>query len=69
MIPSLSRLYSQDYVILNSDGMPIEGLDVIYHYTAIIDEINSNGKFLLNEGCKLVKMTDLSVDLQEKYKV
>ena len=59
------KLYETDYVILYN-GKPSEPLDVIYHYTSIIEMINYGG-LSLAEGEEIVSMTELPQELQDKY--
>tara|TARA_Y100001973_G_scaffold28904_1_gene43573 strand:- start:36952 stop:37158 length:207 start_codon:yes stop_codon:yes gene_type:complete len=59
------ELYETDYVILYY-GEPSEPLDVIYHYTSIIEMINDGG-LSLAEGEEIVSMTKLPQELQDKY--
>ena len=61
------NLYSEDYVVVDAKGEPVFDLDLIYHYTTIIDDINDNGGFTLQEGQRLVSMTQLSDELQQRY--
>jgi hypothetical protein len=63
----MTQLYDTDYVIIKADGEPLEGLDIIYHYTQIIDSINGNGGYKLHDGEELVAMTALPQALQERY--
>ena len=59
------KLYETDYVILYN-GKPSEPLDVIYHYTSIIEMINYGG-LSLAEGEEILSMTKLPQELQDKY--
>jgi hypothetical protein len=63
----MTQLYDTDYVVIKADGEPLEGLDIIYHYTQIIDDINGNGGYKLHDGEQLVAMTDLPQALQDRY--
>tara|TARA_Y100001938_G_C7981676_1_gene374720 strand:- start:302 stop:550 length:249 start_codon:yes stop_codon:yes gene_type:complete len=58
-------LGSEDYVILYK-GEPSEPLDVIYHFTSIIEMVNDRG-LSLAEGEEVVCMTELSQELQDRY--
>ena len=59
------KLFEEDYVILYN-GEPSEPLDVIYHYTSIIEMFNDDG-FSLAKGEEIVCMTELPQELQDKY--
>mgnify|MGYP001326388178 CR=1 FL=1 len=62
------ELYSSDYVIVNKKTQePVESLDVVYHYSTVIDLINT-GESPLYEGVEFVSMTQLSEELQQRYK-
>ena len=63
----MKQLYATDYVLLKADGQPLEGLDIIYHYTQIIDDLNSNGGMRLGYGEEFVSMTELPKELQARY--
>ena len=58
------KLHHRDYVAVNAMGQPIEPLDIIMHYTSIIEEYNEQ---LKDVGYQFVRMTDLGQDLQDKY--
>lgn len=58
------KLYDHDYVLLRKDEIA-ESLDVIYHYSSIIDLFNDG--FQLNDDEAFVSMTSLSFEQQEKY--
>ena len=60
------QLSNEDYVLLK-DGQPIESLDVIYHYTSVVELFNHPFGFNLKEGEEFVCMTDLSPKLQKEY--
>jgi len=61
------RLYETDFVVIKADGQPLWPLDVIYHYSSIVDDINENGGYKLHDGEKLVAMTALPKELQDQY--
>jgi hypothetical protein len=61
------HLYETDFVIIKADGQPLEGLDIIYHYSQIIDDINGNGGIRLGYGEQFISMTCLPKELQERY--
>lgn len=61
------QLYETDFVIIKEDGEPLEGLDIIYHYSQIIDDINGNGGITLNPGEQFISMTSLPKNLQDQY--
>ena len=61
------QLHATDFVIIKADGQPLEGLDIIYHYTQIIDDINGNGGIRLGYGEQFVAMTELPKELQIQY--
>lgn len=53
------ELYDTDYVLFK-DGKPVESLDIIYG--------KDYDGFELEEGEEFIKMTELPVEWQEKYK-
>ena len=61
------QLHATDFVIIKADGQPLEGLDIIYHYSQIIDDINGNGGIRLGYGEEFIAMTDLPQALQNQY--
>lgn len=61
------QLYETDFVIIKADGEPLEELDIIYHYSQIIDDINGNGGIRLGYGEQFMAMTSLPKALQERY--
>tara|TARA_Y100001963_G_scaffold50699_1_gene70918 strand:- start:43 stop:252 length:210 start_codon:yes stop_codon:yes gene_type:complete len=58
------KLSKEDYVILK-DGVPISPLDVILHYTSIVEMFNDGQR--LYEGEEIVRMTELPQELQDEY--
>lgn len=58
------KLHHRDYVAVNEMGEPVCPLDIIMHYTSIIEEYNEQ---LEKHGYQFVRMTDLPQDLQNKY--
>lgn len=58
------KLSKEDYVILK-DGVPISPLDVILHYTSIVEMFNDGQR--LYEGEEIVCMTELPQKLQDEY--
>ena len=61
----MEELSNEDYVLLKN-GKPLESLDVIYHYTSVIEHFNDY-EFNLENGEEFVCMTDLSPELQKEY--
>lgn len=61
----MEQLSNEDYVLLKN-GQPLESLDVIYHFTSVIEMFN-HYDFNLKKGEEFVCMTDLSSLLQKKY--
>lgn len=61
------QLYETDFVIIKADGEPLESLDIIYHYSQIIDDINGNGGIRLSYGEQFMAMTSLPKALQKRY--
>jgi hypothetical protein len=57
-------LYETDFVIIKNNK-PVESYDVIYHYSSVIEMINTG--FELNEGEEFIAMTELPVKLQKEY--
>ena len=61
------ELYNSDYVIVDKKTQePVESLDVVYHYSTIVDLVNS-GECPLYKGVEFVPMTRLSQEMQQKY--
>jgi hypothetical protein len=60
----MEELSNEDYVLLKN-GKPYS-LDVIYHYTSVIELFNDY-EFNLENGEEFVCMTDLSIELQKEY--
>lgn len=59
------ELYDTDYVLFK-DGKPVEPLDIIYGISSM-QEVLDDG-FKLEDGEQFIKMTELPVEWQEKYK-
>lgn len=59
-----TKLHHRDYVAIDNKGNPVEPLDIVMHYTSIIEEYNWQ---LKKHGYQFVRMTDLPQDLQDKY--
>ena len=74
MLNEFKNISKEDYIIWdNKNNAPKEALDIVYHYTSVMELIN-NG-FKLYEGEEIVRMTDLPLKWQrlfdaelEKYK-
>ena len=63
------KLHREDYVHC-MDGKPTEGLDIIHHYTSVIDRVNEEcfkGNLGSGHGEEWVRMTELPKDIQDKY--
>lgn len=61
-----NTLYDTDYVIVDSKTKkPMEGYEIIYHYTSVINNFNER---LMEEGCEYVSMSELSEEDKKKYK-
>jgi len=59
------KLYDTDYVIVDSKTKkPMEGYEIIYHYTSVINGFNEK---LMKEGCEYVSMSELSDEDKNKY--
>ena len=59
------NLYSTDYVLVEVESQkPIEGYNIINHYTSVIDEYN----LMLNKNMlEYVPMTSLTKEEQNKF--
>ena len=57
-------LHETDYVLLK-EGKPLEELNVIYHYSSVVELFNDG--FILNKGEEFVSMSDLSEEVKCKY--
>jgi hypothetical protein len=62
----MKKLYSTDYVVIKN-GEPTEPLDIIYSDESIIEMVNSGTTPLCSDGEQFVSMTDLPLELQQKY--
>lgn len=61
-----AKLYPTDYVIVDSQTKkPLEGYDIIYHYTSVIEVLNEK---LINDGYEFMCMTELPKEEKEQYK-
>ena len=61
----ITKLYDTDYVIVDSKTKePMEGYEIIYHYTSVINHFN---EMLMEEGCEYVSMSELSDEDKNKY--
>jgi hypothetical protein len=60
-----TKLYDTDYVLVDSETKkPMEGYEIIYHYTSVINDFNER---LMKEGCEYVSMSELSDEDKNKY--
>ena len=60
-----TKLYDTDYVLVDSKTKkPMEGYEIIYHYTSVINAFNDR---LMKEGCEYVSMSELSDEDKNKY--
>ena len=60
------KLYPTDYVIVDSQTKkPLEGYDIIYHYTSVIEVLNEK---LINDGYEFMCMTELPKEEKEQFK-
>ena len=49
-----TKLYDTDYVLVDSKTKkPMEGYEIIYHYTSVINDFN---EMLMEEGCEYVSI-------------
>lgn len=60
------KLNDTDYVLLRN-GEPVEGMDVRYCHSSVIELFNDG--FRLEDDEAFVSMTELPIELQEKYQV
>jgi len=59
------KLYNTDYVLVTLDTQkPIEGYNIINHYTSVIDEFNLQ---LSKNNVQYIPMTSLTKKEQNKY--
>ena len=59
------KLYNTDYVLVTLDTKkPIEGYNIINHYTSVIDEFNLQ---LSKNNVQYIPMTSLTKKEQNKY--
>ena len=59
------KLSNEDYVLIEN-GEPKEDLDIVYHYSSIVEMVNERQAYL---GGEYVCMTELSPELQLKYRL
>jgi len=60
------KLYNTDYVIVDSKTKkPMEGYEIMYHYTSVIDNLNEK---LMEDGVEYISMSELSKDDKKKYR-
>jgi len=65
-MPRMIKLYNTDYVIVDSKTKkPMEGYEIIYHYTSVIDNLNEK---LMTDGVEYIPMSELSKDDKKKYR-
>ena len=64
-VKNISRF---DYILWDkSNNKPLERLDIVYHYTSIIELINDG--FKLNESEEFVCVAELPIAWQEKINI
>jgi hypothetical protein len=60
----MKNISREDYVIWNiEDDIPVEDLDIVYHYTSIIELINDGG-LKLQKNEELISVAELSLTWQ-----
>jgi hypothetical protein len=62
----MKNISKEDYIIWDViKNEPIEGWDIVYHYTTIMEIINTDG-FKLTQTQQLVRVAELSLRNQRK---
>ena len=62
------ELIPEDYVLVNRiTKKPVEGYDMIYHYSSIIDMLNGNNDMRPKPNHEYISMTALPIEEQKKY--
>ena len=60
----MKNISREDYVIWNiEDDIPVEDLDIVYHYTSTIELINDGG-LKLQKNEELISVAELSLTWQ-----
>lgn len=64
----MKNISKEDYVIWNvKEDRPVETYDIVYHYTTIIEMINSDKQFKLSDDEEIVSVASLKLSEQRKY--
>jgi hypothetical protein len=62
----MEKISKEDFIIFNTKTkQPKESLDIVYHYTSIIELINTRSLTLLEDE-EIISVADLPIDLQIK---
>ena len=61
----MKNISKEDYIIWSDEkNAPLESLDIVYHYSSVVDLINSD--FKLGENEMFVRVTELPLEWQYK---
>tara|TARA_R100000458_G_C8055966_1_gene101028 strand:+ start:315 stop:512 length:198 start_codon:yes stop_codon:yes gene_type:complete len=59
------KLYETDYILVNSKTKkPIESLDVIYHYTSVVELLNET---MIKKNIEYMSMSELPKKIKDVY--
>ena len=59
----MKNISKEDYIIWSDEkNAPLESLDIVYHYTSVVDLMN--GDFKLGENEMFVRVTELPLEWQ-----
>jgi hypothetical protein len=61
----MKNISKEDFILWdNINNQPLENHDTVYHYTTVVEIINTDG-FKLLEGQSLIRVSELSLDWQK----
>jgi hypothetical protein len=60
----MRNISKEDFILWDTvNNQPLESHDTVYHYTTVVEIINTDG-FKLLEGQSLIRVSELSLDWQ-----
>jgi hypothetical protein len=61
----MKNISKEDFILWDTvNDKPLEHHDTVYHYTTVVEIINTDG-FKLSEGQSLIRVSELSIDWQK----
>jgi hypothetical protein len=61
----MKNISKEDFILWDTvNDKPLEHQDTVYHYTTVVEIINTDG-FKLSEGQSLIRVSELSIDWQK----